>query len=94
MKKDVPFLQMILSRDVSKLKVGRGFYTLSCTHSGGTFMDGILFKLSDNKFWFVQPDGDMNTWLIAHKDGFDVNDLLSFHIVSSAMTLTFIYSLF
>ena len=69
----VAFLQMIFSRDVSKLKVGRGFYTLSCTHSGGTFMDGILFKLSDNKFWFVQPDGDMATWMLAHSNGFEIN---------------------
>mgnify|MGYP001253207371 CR=1 FL=1 len=69
----VTFLQMIFSRDVSKLKVGRGFYTISCTHSGGTFMDGILFKLSDDKFWFVQPDGDMATWMLAHSNGFAIN---------------------
>ena len=68
----VSFLNLIFSRRIEKLKIGRGYYSISCTSDGGTFMDGILFKLSDDRFWFVQPDGDMNTWLLAHKHDFNV----------------------
>ena len=68
----VKFLNLIFTRRVEELSIGRGYYSLACTSDGGIFMDGILFKLSGERFWFVQPDGDMNTWLIAHKDGFDV----------------------
>ena len=68
----VKFLNLIFTRMVDQLRIGRGYYSLACTSDGGIFMDGILFKLSSERFWFVQPDGDMNTWLIAHKDGFDV----------------------
>ncbi len=35
-------------------------------------MDGVLFKISDGKFWYVQPDGALETWLIAHSERFDV----------------------
>ena len=35
-------------------------------------MDGILFRLTPDRYWFVQPDGDMHTWLLAHNTGFDV----------------------
>ena len=35
-------------------------------------MDGVLFRLDKDRYWFVQPDGDMNTWLLALNTGFDV----------------------
>ena len=66
------FLDMVLFRRNSNLKIGRGYYTIACTFSGGIFMDGILFRLAPDRYWFVQPDGDMHTWLLAHNTGFDV----------------------
>ena len=51
------FLEMIFSRKISNLKVGRGYYTIACTFGGGIFMDGILFRLAPDRYWFVQPDG-------------------------------------
>ena len=68
----VPFLERIFARRISTLKEGRGRYAIACAHSGHVFMDGILFKLSEDRFWYVQPDGALETWLIAHGDGFDV----------------------
>ena len=35
-------------------------------------MDGLLFKLAENRFWYVQPDGALEAWLTAHSEGFDV----------------------
>ena len=63
----IPFLDKIFPRQISKLKIGKGIYVTALTHDGNTFMDGILFRLSEECFWFVQPDGDMHTWLLAHK---------------------------
>ena len=68
----VPFLERIFARRISDLKEGRGRYAIACTADGGVFMDGILFRMSERRFWYVQPDGALETWLIAHGEGFDV----------------------
>ena len=67
-----PFLEKVLSRKVSTLEEGRGLYAIACTPQGGVFMDGILFKLEENRYWYVQADGPFETWLMAHSGGFDV----------------------
>ena len=36
-------------------------------------MDGILFRLDDKKYWFVHPDGDLDTWFLAHKHNYNVS---------------------
>ena len=68
----VPFLEKIFSRNISTLKDGRGRYCVACTPRGGVFMDGVLFKLETDRYWYVQADGPMETWLMAHSEGFDV----------------------
>ena len=69
----VEFLEKIFSRKVANMNVGRGRYAIACNEDGGLFMDGILFRLEENRFWYVQPDGALETWLMAHKSGYDVN---------------------
>ena len=66
------FLEHIFARNVSKLRTGRGYYAIACTFQGGIFMDGILFRLGDDRYWFVQPDGALDTWLLAHNHGYDI----------------------
>jgi glycine cleavage system aminomethyltransferase T len=68
----VAFLDLIFTRKSGSLKVGSGHYTLACTYEGGLFMDGILFRLENNKFWFVQPDGELDSWLLAHSHNFEI----------------------
>lgn len=68
----VRLLEKVFARRISNLKEGRGLYAIACTPQGGVFMDGILFKLAENRFWYVQPDGALETWLIAHSDGLDI----------------------
>ena len=68
----VPFLDKVLSRRISTMEEGRGYYALACTPSGGVFMDGVVFKLGTNRFWYVQADGPFETWLLALSIGFDV----------------------
>ncbi len=68
----IPFLDKVMTRKVTSIKEGRGYYSLACTHQGGIFMDGVIFKFNDNKFWYVQADGPFEDWLLAHSGGFDV----------------------
>lgn len=68
----VAFLERVFARRISTLKQGRGRYAIACTPKGGVFMDGILFKLAADRFWYVQPDGALETWFHAHNEGFDV----------------------
>ena len=68
----IPFLEKVMTRKVASTKEGRGYYSLACTHQGGIFMDGVIFRFNENKFWYVQADGPFEDWLLAHSGGFDV----------------------
>lgn len=68
----VAFLERVFARRIGTLKPRRGRYAIACTPDGGIFMDGVLFRLDENRFWYVQPDGALDTWLIAHAAGFNV----------------------
>ena len=68
----VALLERVIARDVASLKPGRGRYGIMLTPSGGLLMDGILFRLEESRFWFVQPDGPLDEWLDAHSGGLDV----------------------
>ena len=68
----VPFLEKVLSRNVATLTEGRGRYAIACTPQGGVFMDGVLFRLGGERFWYVQADGAFETWLMAHSGGYDI----------------------
>ena len=66
------FLEHVLARRIETLEVGRGRYALALTPGGGIFMDGLVFRLGPDRFWYVQADGEFERWLIAHSGGFDV----------------------
>lgn len=68
----VPFLEKVFARRISTLNEGRGRYAIACTPQGTLFMDGVLFRLSEQRFWYVQPAGALEPWLIAHSGGFDI----------------------
>ena len=62
----VAFLNRVLTRPVDGLRVGRGSYGLLCHQGGGLVCDGILFRLGENRFWYVHADADVYLWLVAH----------------------------
>jgi len=66
------YLDKIFSRKISNMKVGRGKYAIACYEDGGIFIDGVFFRLEENKFWYVQPDGHLQTWLKAHQENYNV----------------------
>lgn len=66
------FLDKVLSRKVATMTEGRGYYAIACTPQGGVFMDGVVFRLGRDRFWYVQADGPFEAWLMAHSGGYDV----------------------
>ena len=66
------FLDRVLARTVSTLGEGRGRYAVACTPQGGVFMDGVVFRVADDRFWYVQADGALEAWFLAHSEGYDI----------------------
>ena len=65
-------LDKLFTKDITKVKVGRCGYGLACYEDGGLIVDGILVRLSNDKFWYAQADGDFYSWARAHAAGMDV----------------------
>ena len=65
-------LNQIMAGDVSKVTVGRCSYQFACYPDGGLLVDGVLLRLGTERFWYVQADGDLYPWLIAHANRLDV----------------------
>jgi aminomethyltransferase len=61
----VRFLNRAFTRPVDKQRVGRGSYGLLCHRGGGMVCDGILFRLAEDRFWYVHADADVFLWLSA-----------------------------
>jgi aminomethyltransferase len=65
-------LDRIFTRRISTLKVGRCAYGLALWDDGGILVDGIVMRLAEDTFWYVQADGDFVGWLKAHSLGMNV----------------------
>ncbi len=68
----VRLLERVFCRHVASLKVDRARYAIACLPDGGILMDGVLMRLGEDRFWYVQADGEFETWLRAHALGLDV----------------------
>lgn len=68
----VILLNRVFTRRIDNLKVGRANYAIACTPQGGMQMDGVMIRLADDHFWYVQANGEFESWLIAFSDGLDV----------------------
>ncbi len=67
------FLEKILTRSVTDLKIGRARYVLACQMDGGILMDGVIMRLTENCYWFAKADGEFDRWLEAHSIGYNLN---------------------
>jgi aminomethyltransferase len=65
-------LDKLFTKDITRLKVGRCGYGLACYENGGLIVDGILLRLTEDRFWYAQADGDFYSWARAHAVGMDV----------------------
>ena len=65
-------LDKALTRDMTKLRVGRAAYGLACGPDGGLLMDDVAMRLGPERFLYVQADGEFLPWLAALGVGLDV----------------------
>lgn len=68
----VTLLERVFARKINNLKTWRARYAVACTPQGGILMDGVLIRLADDHFWYVQADGEFESWLLAHSQDLDV----------------------
>ena len=66
-------LDRLFTKDITKTRVNRCAYGLACFEDGGLLVDGILLRLSQDRFWYAQADGDFYAWARAHAAGMDVS---------------------
>ncbi|MGB7334151.1 MAG: glycine cleavage T C-terminal barrel domain-containing protein [Salaquimonas sp.] len=69
------FVQMLTSRDLSKMAVGQCKYILITNAAGGILNDPILLRLAENHFWISLADSDILLWAqgVAVNSGLDVS---------------------
>lgn len=65
-------LDLLFTKDITKVRPGRCGYGLACYDDGGLIVDGVLLRLEPDLFWYVQADGDFYSWARAHARGMDV----------------------
>jgi glycine cleavage system aminomethyltransferase T len=65
-------MNRMFTRPVDNLRVGRGSYGLLCHQGGGLVCDGIIFKLAEDRFWYVHADADVYLWMVAQAGDFKV----------------------
>ena len=66
------FCNKLFTRNCSTLKPGRAGYGLLLYPDGGILCDGILMRLAPDRFWYVQADGPVYSWFVAHAEGMKV----------------------
>ena len=66
--------QALVPRNLSKQKIGQGWYVPVCDHRGVLLNDPVLLKLAEDCYWFSIADGDVLFWAraIAGERGLDV----------------------
>ncbi|WP_062513758.1 glycine cleavage system aminomethyltransferase GcvT [Halobacillus sp. KGW1] len=68
----LPFLQKMLTNDVSKLEPGKAQYTIMCYENGGTVDDLIVYHLDEAKYLLVVNAANREKdyqWLKDHQTG-------------------------
>ena len=64
------FLNRLVTRDISKLKVGRVAYCVWCDDAGHLIDDGTVFRLSENEYRLCTAERQLD-WLLSSAIGFD-----------------------
>ena len=51
-------LDLLFTKDFTKLRPGRCGYGIPCYEDGGMITDGVVLRLANDLFWYAQTDGD------------------------------------
>ena len=65
-------MDYLFINNIAKVKPGRCGYGIACFDDGGLIVDGVFVRLAEDRFWYVQADGDFVNWARAHAKGMDV----------------------
>ncbi|MBP2240857.1 aminomethyltransferase [Cytobacillus eiseniae] len=68
----LPYLQKMMTNDLSKLKISAAQYTAMCYENGGTVDDLLVYKLADNHYLLVVNASNIEKdykWLADHLEG-------------------------
>ncbi len=64
----LPFLNRLVTRDISKLKVGRVAYCVWCNDAGHVIDDGTVFRLSETEYRLCTAERQLD-WLMSSAIG-------------------------
>src|SRR5690625_962376 len=56
------FTNLLITRDLSKCKVGQCKYVFLTDQHGGVLNDPVLLRLEENRFWLSLADSDTLLW--------------------------------
>ena len=70
-KDALPYLNRLVTREVSKIKPGRVGYCIWCTDEGQAIDDGTMFHLGEDDYRLCSQERHLD-WLLTNKVGFDV----------------------
>src|SRR5215467_11617445 len=66
----LPFLNRLVTRDLSRLKVNRVAYCIWCDDAGHLIDDGTLFRLSETEYRLCTAERQLD-WLLSSAIGFE-----------------------
>ncbi|WP_405221295.1 aminomethyltransferase family protein [Lentisalinibacter sediminis] len=67
----LPYLDRLVTRDMTKLKPGRVAYAVWCNDAGKVIDDGTIFHLREGEYRLCSQERHLE-WLLDAADGFDV----------------------
>ena len=81
-KDALPYLNRLVTREVSKIKPGRVGYSVWCDDNGQVIDDGTIFHLSEGKYRLCSQERHLD-WLLTNTVGFDVSVAEETHDVAA-----------
>ncbi|HEY5775079.1 MAG TPA: aminomethyltransferase family protein [Xanthomonadales bacterium] len=70
-KDALPYLNRLVTRDISRIKPGRVGYSVWCADDGQVIDDGTVFHLGENDYRLCSQERHLD-WLLTNTIGFDV----------------------
>ncbi len=78
----LPYLNRLMTRDVSKIKPGRVGYSVWCNEQGRVIDDGTIFHLEEGVYRICSQEHQID-WFMTNMLGFDVNIVEDTHDVAA-----------
>jgi len=77
----LPYMNRLMTRDVSKIKPGRVGYSVWCNENGRVIDDGTIFHLGEGVYRICSQEHQID-WFMTNTLGFDVNVVEETHDIA------------